>query len=380
MKRKGNYIAILAAALMLTACGSSRSMMTESAADNAAPSAGYLSDGMEAYEESGYVYDTATAKSAEIYEEAVAAEAPMEEAGGAGAAQENISETTGKKLIKTVNMQVETQEFDMLVSTLRTEVEAMGGYVEKFTSSNYKEGVSRDAYFEARVPAELLDGFLEQVGGQSNVVFQDETVEDVTLQYVDLDTHKKSLLTEQGRLLELLEKAESVEDLIEIERRLSEVRYQIESLEAQLRTIDNQVTYSTVCISVREVKLYTPAAEESIWQRISSGFESNVYNLLWWLEDFVVSCIINLPFILLWIVVLLALFIILRLVMKMLRKKIEKKIGRAREKRKRKLEEIRRSQEEEGDYVVIPAGDAGEEAAQAAGEAEKEQSGEEQNG
>ena len=198
------YIVILAAALVLTACGSKGSMMSEPAADtSAAPSAGYLSDGMDGYYEGGYAYDNATAERAEVFEEAVAAEEPVEGTQAGGAGQENIRETTGKKLIKTVNMQVETQEFDILVSNLRTEVEALGGYVEKFTSSNYNEGVSRDAYMEARVPAELLDGFLQRVAGQSNVVFQDETVEDVTLQYVDLDTHKKSLITEQSRLLEL---------------------------------------------------------------------------------------------------------------------------------------------------------------------------------
>lgn len=382
------YIVILAAALVLTACGSKGSMMSEPAADtSAAPSADYLSDGMDGYYEGGYAYDNATAERAEVFEEAVAAEEPVEGTQAGGAGQENIRETTGKKLIKTVNMQVETQEFDILVSNLRTEVEALGGYVEKFTSSNYNEGVSRDAYMEARVPAELLDGFLQRVAGQSNVVFQDETVEDVTLQYVDLDTHKKSLITEQSRLLELLEKAENVEDLIEIESRLSEVRYQIESLEAQLRTIDNQVTYSTVCLSVREVKLYTPAAEESIWQRISSGFESNVYNLLWWLEDFVVDCIINLPFLLIWIVLLILFLIVLRLFLKMLRKKIEKKVSTARANRKRKLEEMRMRQEEGTDYEIIPTTDeqreravTEEKALQETDPTDQKESGEEQNG
>ena len=68
----------------------------------------------------------------------------------------------------------------------------------------------------------------------------------MTLQYVDLESHKKALTTEQDRLIELMEQAETVEDIITIEGRLSEVRYQLESMESQLRTYDNKIDYSTV--------------------------------------------------------------------------------------------------------------------------------------
>ena len=54
-------------------------------------------------------------------------------------------------------------------------------------------------------------------------------MDDVTLRYVDVDSHKKALETEQERLLALLEKAENVEDIITIENRLSDVRYELEN-------------------------------------------------------------------------------------------------------------------------------------------------------
>ena len=66
-----------------------------------------------------------------------------------------------------------------------------------------------------------------------------------------------------------MEKAESIEDIITIEQRLSNVRYQIESMEAQLRTYDNKVDYSTVHLDVSEVKELTPVHEETLWERIS---------------------------------------------------------------------------------------------------------------
>ena len=65
-------------------------------------------------------------------------------------------------------------------------------------------------------------------------------MDDVTLRYVDVDSHKKALETEQERLLALLEKAENVEDIITIENRLSDVRYELENYESQIRLLDNQ--------------------------------------------------------------------------------------------------------------------------------------------
>ncbi len=89
---------------------------------------------------------------------------------------------------------------------------------------------------------------------------------------MDLESHKKALVTEQDRLLELMEQAETVEDIITIEGRLSEVRYQIESMESQLRTYDNKVDYSTVYLYINEVRRYSPSEEAGVGERIKSGF------------------------------------------------------------------------------------------------------------
>ena len=260
-------------------------------------------------------------------QEAAAAEEGAGAAGGGAA--EPLAETTGKKLIKNVDMEVETQQYDELVANIQTEVASLGGYVENFTASDYNQGRTRNSYLTVRVPAEHLDGFVNRVAEKSNILYRNERVEDVTLQYVDLDTHKKALVTERDRLLELLGKAENVADIIEIESRLSEVRYQIESLESQLRAIDNQVTYSTVYITIQEVEVLTPVAEKSVWQKISDGFGYNVYRVIWGLEDFAIGCVINLPFLFVWIVVIAALFVIGRLLWKGCRRRREKRRKKA---------------------------------------------------
>ncbi len=260
--------------------------------------------------------------------------------------QENIEGAVAKKLIKNVNLELETKEYDKLVFDITAQVNSLGGYIENSAFSDYSKGTSRYASIVARVPSESLDSFVNKVAEQSNVIYRNESVQDVTLQYVDLDSHKKSLLTEQKRLLELLEKAETVADIIEIESRLSEVRYQIESMESKLRTIDNQVNYSTVYININEVELLTPVAEKTIWQKISDGFGNNVYRLIRGLENLAIGFIISLPFIFVWIIVIIVLLLIVRLILKR-----EKK---ARKKRQEKMA-VKRAQE--ADYIIVPTSD-----------------------
>lgn len=387
-KRIRGILAALSAAVLLSACGSSATM-NESAAsmDKAASEYGgsYLADGVS--DEYGYGTGAAGASVTSMAvpaEEAVAAEAPAGEVYEDGAGGSHAGEISGQvqeKLIKRVNMEVETQEFDALVSGLRSEVEVLGGYVESFSVNDYYGGVNRDAQMTARVPSAGLDGFLESVEGQSNVVYRNETVEDVTLQYVDLDTHKKALLTEQERLLELLSKAEEVADIIEIESRLSDVRYQIESLESQLRVIDNQVTYSTVYLSVREVELYSPVAEQGMWQKISDRFINKVYVLLWGLEEMVIEGVASLPFILGWLVVILIVVLAGRWILRRLWKGMPGTCRKWKEKRREKREQLRRQREAEEGYEIIPAS-AEDEGQEETGEAESaaDDMGDNQNG
>lgn len=174
-----------------------------------------------------------------------------------------------------------------------------------------------------RIPAENLDTFLSSVADQSNVTSKNENVSDVTLQYVDLESHKKTLKAEQDRLLEMIEKAETVEDMITIESRLSEVRYQLESQEAQLRTFDNQINYSTVNLNVSEVTKYTPPAERTFWEKISEGFADSLEGVITGLVNFVIWFIVSIPYLVIWAIII---GIVVNIIVKAVRNKKERKV------------------------------------------------------
>ena len=214
--------------------------------------------------------------------------APMENAAAdrASAMMENGMLTTDsasgavalpedRKLIRTISMDAETEELETLLTALEEKIAELGGYVENrevYNGSAYATHRYRNADLTIRIPADKVDGFVEHVSGVSNVVSSREDIDDVTLTYVDTESRVKALETERDRLLELMEQAQTMSDLLEIEGRLTEVRYELESVASRLKTLDNQINYATVYLNISEVQEYTPVVEKTAWQRITEGF------------------------------------------------------------------------------------------------------------
>ncbi len=253
-------IPLFAVVVGITACGSgSKSSMV------AETTAAYTEAAAETVSNTSMTYDSASQKS---------------ESGSGGELEMDTSGTPllpeGRKLIRNITMQVETEEFDKMISGINAKLSEAGGYIEQSdisgTSLNYRgEPVPRYGNITARIPNDKLDRFVGAVSDSGNVTNKSESTQDVTLQYSDVESRKKSLEIEQERIWQFLEKAESIDTVITLEQRLSDIRYQLESMESQLRLYDNQVDYSTVYLSISEVTAYTPVTPETTGARIKTG-------------------------------------------------------------------------------------------------------------
>ena len=235
-----------------------------------------------------------------------------------------------RKLIRNVSMHLETREFDALTKSISDAVTFFGGYMEQSDVSGNSlywsdERSSRCSNLTARIPENKLDAFLTEVSGQGNVTYKNESVQDVTLQYTDITSRKKTLQMEQDRLWELLEKAESIDAVIALEARLSEVRYQLESIESQLRTLDNQIVYSTVYLSIQEVQVLTSTDPDTISVRIQKGLSRSFNTLKISSVDFLVWFISSLPILAVFAVLVFIAVIILKKPLK--RRKTRKQKG-----------------------------------------------------
>lgn len=225
------------------------------------------------------------------------------------------------KIIRTFFLDVETQDFDTLITKLSSEINRLNGYVEnsKISGRSYldSEG-ARYADITARVPKEKVDEFVSTVGENANVIDKQESTENVTLKYTDIESRKKSLEIEQDRLFALLEKTDSLESIVTLESRLSEIRYELQNYETTLRTYDNKVEYSTVTLSIQEVKKLTPSVEikQTVGARMKNGINQTMYNLSEGFQNFLVWFVVNLPYLILWAVVITIIILIGRRIWK----------------------------------------------------------------
>ena len=282
-------------AVSIFGCGSKSMMATESAVADSA-----------AYDDMAYDsgYDTTESASVE------------ESAGGSVTSENGIEEVqeTDRKLIRNVNLSLQTKEFDTVLENMSQKVKDLGGYVQDSSvwgsSSDYSS--SRSASYTLRIPSDKLDEFIDVVETLGNVTYKNESVDDVTLQYVDVESHKKALETEQERLLALLEQAESVEDIITIENRLSDVRYELENYESQIRLLDNQIDYSTVYVDISEVSRVTDTGKQGFFEEVASRFNDSIYVVLMGLRGFAVDVLGSLPILVVWGVILAAVVVLLR--------------------------------------------------------------------
>jgi hypothetical protein len=198
--------------------------------------------------------------------------------------------TANKKMIVRANMTAETQGLDETITKLVTQVSAFGGYVQK--SSTYDAGSARVYEATYRIPADKYQAFLDSIQDAGNTVSYFEETEDITNTYTDIEARLNSLKAQEERVTELYKQADSIEDLMNIEERLSDLRYEIEYYEAQIRNYDLLVAYSTLTISVRETKVYTPTST-SFLTRLKNAFANGWHNCLDNIGDFLIDFVYN---------------------------------------------------------------------------------------
>ena len=238
--RKGKKIYVMGILVLLTlglcACGEKE----ETAMDVATKEADYTS-------------------AASFEQEKGSAEAVADTAEGAQENEEQVkAPNTSQKLIRYLDYTIETKEFDIFVQELGELVSTAKGYVEQSEVSqnetqSHAQG-KRYASYTLRIPAEGLEAFKQELQEKGTITRQSERVEDVTLNYVDVESHITALKTEQESLLKMLEQADTIETILAIQNQLTQVRYQLESYESQKRTYDNDINYSTVYVYVQEVE------------------------------------------------------------------------------------------------------------------------------
>ena len=313
---KHRWLRITVAAILLltllAGCGG-RSVPVDNRSSKSAVSApmaaeSYMYDGASGgtmfYANGGYdVYDY---EAAEQYD------------GSGGAGEQSARADAYDKIIYSGSANVETIHFEETVEKVYQMIDFYNGFLESayvtgkdYSSQYYNRNSYRNAQFVIRVPRENFSALRGGLDALGSVTYSSVEAQNITSAYRDTESRLNAYRVEESRLLEMLNKAEYVEDMLSIEDRLSNVRYQIESLTTTLTNWDSKVNYSTMHLTVQEVKELT--AEKPIARTFGEDIRDGIQASLDWLvqagKDIVLFIVSALP--LLVIPVVLAVIVVL---------------------------------------------------------------------
>ncbi len=306
MKNGTKFIAaIMAASLLLAGCGASGGSAHSSAAMAEAP-AGNFEAGAIADEDYGYAVGAAEA---EMKAEETATEEPVDPANPTEPAGNEIDpKSLNEKLVYTCDISIETLEFDRSRQALRDSIGKFGGIISSestwdndyrwYYDDNRKTSGTLTLTMTVRIPSGKYQDFLtslEGIGGK--IKNRSMNVRNITKTYNDQTVLIQSLETQERRLNEMMEKAETIEDMIAVEDRLTDVQTELNQARTRLSTMDTDVAYSTINITLTEVVKYTNVTvTRTFSERLAATFGDSWESFLDFLEGLLFFLIYILPY------------------------------------------------------------------------------------
>lgn len=315
MKRKWTKLIPLFAitASLLTGCGGSgngsQSMMTDSAATA-------VNTASQEYYSGGVANDT--------YAAAEEIEIAMESEGGVTAdpAQDETQIPDGvtlleEKLVYHCNLEIETLDYPATITSIKAAITKYGGVIQSESESDsgynwYYENYRKTSgtmhnYLEVRIPSKDYNNFLAELDGVGKVISKSTSVDNISQQYYDTTAQIEALQIQEKNLLAMLEKCETIEDMITVEQRLSEVQYQLNNLRTTRRYMDMDVAYSYVNIDISEVMEYRqdsePVKRNTFVDRLKNTLVSTGRGFLSFLEGLLFLIIRMSPYIIIVVVI-----------------------------------------------------------------------------
>lgn len=319
MKKRFIGIAIVSIALCLSGCGNS-----------AGSSVSYSE---ETYDQVGNSYAAKEAAYDSYAEEAeVDAGGYMMEGDAADTDNEEsaLRAQDGQKIVYTGSLSIQTLEYDKSAASIRRKIREAGGFSEAESENDndynwYRRSTgpssTRNLNITARIPSEKFESFMDSLQGDGKVMNRSMNAENISQVYANKETYKKALEKEQERLLAMMDKAVTIEDMIAVESRLSEVERQLNTYKTDLSAMDKDVQYSTIYISLEEVKRYSDETPTVTFpEKVKYAFEDAINSFTEFCEGIVLFIIRSFPFLIL-------LAIVIALVIRLIRKRQEKKIA-----------------------------------------------------
>ncbi len=183
---------------------------------------------------------------------------PTEQAAGEAAAVDRL-------IIKTATLTLEVLDVTAAEQSLRQRVEALNGFV--VSVQTYGSGSELRSTVVFRVPVTHFEAVLSDIEGLAHKVLRRSiSGNDVTEEYVDLESRLRNLEATNTRLLDLLARAQTVEEALQVNQALTDIQGQIEWTKGRMQYLEQSAAMSTITVELVPVPPPTPIVDEDGWQ------------------------------------------------------------------------------------------------------------------
>lgn len=190
------------------------------------------------------------------------------------------NDLANRKIIKRVNMEMQTEEYDNFFASVKSLIASTGSYIQSSTVYDKNgKNANRIATVVVRVPADKLTQFTDGIYGGATVTYYNEDLDDVTTSYADIESRIESLSIELDALNKLLAEAVDLQYVISLHDRITDIRYELDKYESSIRNYDELIAYSTVTLHISEVKRVTIVEEQSTWEEIGTNLSENISDI-----------------------------------------------------------------------------------------------------
>lgn len=201
---------------------------------------------------------------------------------------------TEQQLIKRGSVNLEVESVSDSLETLKDIAESRGGFL---SSSTFSRGSSDrlSATVTVRVPGSAFDGTISEIRELGKLLSESLNLQDVTEEYVDLTAQKEAKTHQLEQYNRIIEKAESVEDILKVQVEIERVQVELDRLEARLRYLENRVDLATITVYLQEPAPIGGDTGHSFIRAINQGIEG----FLVMIDSLIILFITTLPLIIL---------------------------------------------------------------------------------
>ena len=204
------------------------------------------------------------------------------------------------KIIKTSFLSFETDSIEKTFQKIKTDIEKYKGYIQNDNTTKEYNQIRRSLV--VRIPTSSFQPIIDHISQDVKIFDRKSTsLKDVSEEYIDLEARLKAKKALEERYLQLLKKAKSVKEMLEIEREIANIREEIEAKQGRLNYLKNQVSYSTINLEFYQVVPVVKSKSKTYFSKVIKAFKGG-FNTL---GDFILGLLYIWPFVLIISVILL---------------------------------------------------------------------------